>query len=237
MRIRTLIASDIRLYLEGMLRLLGEVERIELVAFATNAADAIEAAQHHQPDVVLLDMSMEQAYSVARHVGRHCKGAKIVAVCMPEAEVEVISCAEVGIAGYVPRSATLDEMLAAMETVMRGEVHCSPKVASFLFRRMATLSADRQRAGPVSGLTVRELQILRLLQQGMSNKMISRSLGIEPPTVKNHVHSILTKLGVHRRAEAVSLLHRYDRALGSESTLHGAHGVNLARNGSNDPDH
>src|SRR5262249_40052791 len=124
-----------------------------------------------------------------------------------ESEAEVLNCAEIGIAGYVTREASIAEMLAAVEATARGEVHCSPKIAGSLFRRIAKLSTERQSGGSSGGLTARESQILQLLQQGMSNKMISRSLGIELPTVKNHVHSILAKLGIHRRAEAISLLY------------------------------
>ena len=110
-----------------------------------------------------------------------------------------------GIAGYVTRDASLADMLLAVEATARGEVHCSPKIAGSLFRRIAAL--PRNGPPPPTSLTARESQILRLLQQGMSNKMISRSLGIELPTVKNHVHSILAKLGIHRRTEAISLLY------------------------------
>jgi DNA-binding NarL/FixJ family response regulator len=72
------------------------------------------------------------------------------------------------------------------------------------------MSMDRPRRSGKSALTTREAQILKLVQEGMSNKMISRSVGIELATVKNHVHSILVKLGINRRAEAISLLYQPD---------------------------
>jgi DNA-binding NarL/FixJ family response regulator len=126
---------------------------------------------------------------------------------MAEDEAEVLNCAQLGIAGYVTRDASIADMLAAVEATARGEVHCSPKIAGSLFRRIAALSTERSNGGAPNALTARESQILKLLQQGLSNKMISRSLGIELPTVKNHVHSILAKLGIHRRTEAISLLY------------------------------
>jgi DNA-binding NarL/FixJ family response regulator len=67
-------------------------------------------------------------------------------------------------------------------------------------------SHRRTKASPLAGLTTREIQVLRMMRQGLSNKVISRRLGIELSTVKNHVHSVLAKLGVHRRAEAVSFV-------------------------------
>jgi DNA-binding NarL/FixJ family response regulator len=121
----------------------------------------------------------------------------------------------VGVAGYVTRGASMDDVLEAIQAAARGEVRCSPRVAGFLFRHIASL-AKEQSPSPVqtSALTARESQILELLRQGMTNKMISRRLGIELPTVKNHVHSVLAKLGVHRRAEAM-LLFRDETRTGS----------------------
>ena len=80
-------------------------------------------------------------------------------------------------------------------------------------QHIAQRSGERSASDPLAGLTLREMQILRLLQQGLSNKMISRNLGIELPTVKNHVRNVLSKLGIHRRVEAMSFLHRQEQAV------------------------
>jgi len=205
--IRVALASDFRLYCEGLERMLRDTPGLELVASAACAADALLQIRSLTPDVLLLDMAMTDALSVARAVPRLSKSTRIVALGVPEAEEDVITCAEMGVVGYLSRSGSIQDAIAAIRAVARGEVHCSPKVASFLFRRIAALSGERVSPDPVAGLTVREAQILRLLQRGLSNKMISRQLGIELPTVKNHVHRLLGKLGVHRRAEAVSLIH------------------------------
>jgi two-component system nitrate/nitrite response regulator NarL len=208
MRIRVLVASHIRLYREALGRVLEQAtEQITLVGVAASAADAVEQVHRLTPDVALLDMAMSDAFSVARQLGRFGGASRIVALGMAENEAEVLNCAQIGIAGYVTREASIADMLEAVEATARGEVHCSPKIAGSLFRRIAALSTKRANGSAPSALTARESQILRLLQQGMSNKMISRSLGIELPTVKNHVHSILAKLGIHRRTEAISLLY------------------------------
>ena len=185
--------------------------QIVLVGVAASAADAVEQVHRLAPDIALLDMAMNDAFSVARQLGRDGGTSRIVALGMAENEVEVLNCAQMGIAGYVTREASIADMLDTVEATARGEVHCSPKIAGSLFRRIAALSTERANGSTPNALTARESQILRLLQQGMSNKMISRSLGIELPTVKNHVHSILAKLGIHRRTEAISL--HYGRAL------------------------
>jgi two-component system, NarL family, nitrate/nitrite response regulator NarL len=206
--IRVLVASHIRLYREGLERVLGELPEFTLVGNAGSAAEAIEQTQKLSADVALLDMAMSGAFSVAKAVARGGGPSKLVALGMPEDEAQVLSCAQIGIAGYVTRDGSVEDVVAAIKAAARGEVHCSPKVAGSLFRRIAAMSSDRSRRSGNGSLTAREAQILKLIQEGMSNKMISRTLGIELATVKNHVHSILVKLGIHRRAEAISLLYR-----------------------------
>lgn len=206
--IRVLVASHIRLYREGLERVLRELPEFTLAGSAGSAAEAVEQTQKLSADVALLDMAMSGAFSVAKELARVGGPSKIVALGMPEDEAQVLSCAQIGIGGYVTREGSVEDVIAAIKAAARGEVHCSPKVAGSLFRRIAAMSTDRPRRSANGALTTREDQILKLIQEGMSNKMISRTLGIELATVKNHVHSILVKLGIHRRAEAISLLYR-----------------------------
>jgi DNA-binding NarL/FixJ family response regulator len=209
MVVRVLLASDARVYREGLEKMLGEVEQIVVVGEATCAEEAAERVRRVEPDIVLLDMSMEDSFSAARQVARTSKTSRVVALGMQESETEVIRYAAIGIAGYVTRSGSMSDVVAAIDAVARGEVHCSPKIAGSLFRRIGVLSTTRRAStSPTTGLTTREAQVLRLIQQGLSNKVISRRLGIRLATVKNHVHSILAKFGVHRRAEVTSLADR-----------------------------
>ena len=213
--IRVLVASHIRLYCEGLERVLRESPEFALVGTACTASEVIEQTHKLDADVALLDMAMNGALAVAREVVRVGSRSKIVALGMPEDETQVLSCAQLGISGYVTRDGSVAEVVAAIKAAARGEVHCSPKIAGSLIRRIAALSTERLGRRPTTGsLTAREAQILKLVQEGMSNKMISRTLGIELPTVKNHVHSILGKLGIHRRAEAISLMYRPEGAGG-----------------------
>jgi two-component system, NarL family, nitrate/nitrite response regulator NarL len=206
--IRVLVASEIRLYREGLERVLRESPDLTLVGSAGSAAEAIEQTHKLGADVALLDMAMSGAFSVAKEVGRAGGPSKIIALGMSDDETQVLSCAQIGVAGYVTRDGSVEDVITAIKSAARGEVHCSPKVAGSLFRRIAAMSTERPRRTGNGTLTPREAEILKLVQQGMSNKMISRALSIELATVKNHVHSILVKLDIHRRAEAISLLYR-----------------------------
>jgi DNA-binding NarL/FixJ family response regulator len=211
--IHVVVASDIRLYREALEHAFREAGGLYLAGTASGAAETLESVTRLTPDIILLDMGMEDAFVVARHLPDASPGTRIVALGMHESETEIIACAEVGIAGYVSRGGSLSDAFEAVHAVARGELRCSARIAGFLFRHIATISHERASPTPTAILTAREAQILKLLQEGLSNKMISRSLGIELPTVKNHVHSLLGKLGVHRRAEAVSLTQRWQTPL------------------------
>ena len=203
--VSVLVASDVRLFREGLEQMLRAAPALRVIVSAVDATETIDRVTDARPAVVLLDMAMQSALAVARQIVRQSRETKVVALGMPEFETEVLSCAAVGVAGYITRNASMMDALDAIGAAARGEVHCSPRVAGFLFRHIASLARDGQTSATAPVMTTRESQILDLLCAGMTNKMISRRLGIELPTVKNHVHSILAKLGVHRRAEAMLL--------------------------------
>ncbi len=144
MAVRVLVASDAPVYCEGFERLFREFEQIEFVGAATCAAEAADCVRHIGPDIVLLDMSMEEAFSAARKVAKTSRSSRIVALGMPESESEVIRCAEVGIAGYVTRGGSVSDVVAAIDAVSRGEVRISPRIAGSLFRRVGALASRRR---------------------------------------------------------------------------------------------
>jgi DNA-binding NarL/FixJ family response regulator len=150
-------------------------------------------------------MSGRSATALARRLGDAAPGAALIALAIEDAPGSVASCAEAGVAGYVPRAASLAELRETVLHVARGESPCSPRAAAGLFRRVAALAAERDGRGPPAGLTRREVQVLDLLESGLSNREIAVRLSIAVPTVKNHVHHILGKLDVRRRGEAVAL--------------------------------
>ena len=122
---------------------------------------------------------------------------------MPESEQDVVACAEAGVAGYVTRDASIDDLVATIDSVVRGEALLSPTVGATLLRGVAAPAVgDRHDIG--ERLTAREWEVLDLVGEGLSNKQIAKRLEIETPTVKNHVHNILEKLDAHSRTEAAA---------------------------------
>jgi len=154
--------------------------------------------------VVLLDTAIPDNVWIVRALVAAVPGPKVVALAVPEVEREVLACAEAGVAGYVTREGSVEDLVAAVESVARGEMVISPRMAATLLQRVATLALEQSPAAIEARLTTREVEILDLIDQGLSNKEIARRLTIELSTVKNHVHNILEKLNVTRRGEAAA---------------------------------
>ncbi len=222
--VRVLIGCDIRLYREGLLDTLSRVEKLDIQDAVDSVGDLVSRADEVRPNVVLLDMAMPGSYSAVRTIHEAAPDGVVVALGVAETEQNVLSCINAGIDGYVSKDASLHDLVRTIESVARGEVLCSPRIVASLFREMA-------RRGPgMSGdagirLTSRERQILDLIDQYLSNKEIARALHISVSTVKNHVHNILAKHQVHRRADAAARFpHRSRTAprLGIDGTASGS---------------
>src|SRR5215210_6671047 len=213
--IRVLVVSGICLYREGLTQLLDDTEDISVVASANDVTEGIAAWKRldQPPDVILLDTLPADAELRIRTLVDELPDARVLALTVPNRESDIVVVAEAGIAGFVTSDASLSELVAAIESVARGETLCPPSVVAALMRRLASLARNWAEADPIEPLTMREREILELIDEGFSNKQIAQQLSIELPTVKNHVHHILGKLGVHRRTEAAALA----RAAGTRS--------------------
>jgi two-component system nitrate/nitrite response regulator NarL len=204
--IDVLVVAEIPLYREGMVCALGHGGRVHVLGTAASSQDALSRVRDLQPEVVLVDVAMDEGFDTVRAIGEATPEAKVVALAVSDTEADVIACAEAGASGYVPRDGTLDDLEAVVEGVARGEIMCSPRITASLLRRVGALAAELRGPSPNASLTAREAEVAELLDQGLSNKEIAQRLNIAVPTVKNHVHSILEKLHVHRRAEAAARL-------------------------------
>jgi two-component system nitrate/nitrite response regulator NarL len=197
------VISDVRLYREGLVRSLSRQPAVTVIGAADASPAAISEMIGHKPDVVILDVGGPGSFEFASAVNLHLTEVKIIAFAVSDVESELLACAAAGFAGYVTRDGSEADLISAIENTLRGELRVSPRMASLLFRQVAALSAQ-QAPGEPPALTQREGQILALVAQGMSNKEIARKVRIGSATVKNHVHSILEKLHVHRRGEAAA---------------------------------
>jgi two-component system, NarL family, nitrate/nitrite response regulator NarL len=205
-RIRVVVVSAGRLYREGLCEILGKRERIEIVGSAAVVADVAERVGEREalPHVILVDIGGRIQAGDLRRLAEQLPGVPLVAITVPDrAGDDIIAAAESGAVGFVTQEASLDELVEVLGSAARGEVVFTPQVAAVLLRHMSSLAHERTEAGR---LTDRELEILRLVDAGLSNKSIAARLCIELPTVKNHVHRIIEKLGVTNRMQAAAWL-------------------------------
>ena len=216
---RLLILGEVGVYREALARALAAVAGFEVVGVAADVEEALAVLGRVEADVLLLDTRMPEGADALRALAAAAPQVKLVALAVPEVEGEVIAFAEAGASAYVTLDGSMDDLASVVQSVERGEVLCSPGMAAGLFRRVAALSRERQLDPIEEKLTTRELDVLRLIEEGLANKEIATALSIELPTVKNHVHRILEKLNVHRRTEAAARARRQGLArLGAVET-------------------
>ena len=198
LQIKLFILGDVRLHREGLALQLAGFPNLRVMGTGI-LSDALQALRSTPADVALLDSLQLEIPAVVGTLRQVLRRLRIVAMGVREVESEVLACAAAGIDGYVRTDAAIGDVATVIESVMRDELVCSPKVAASLYYSIGSLGAD----GGAS-LTGRELEVVELMNRGLSNKEISLHLRIEACTAKNHVQNILQKLGVHRRGQAVA---------------------------------
>lgn len=200
-----LIVDDSKLYREYLASVIS-AHGVYPPSIAWDLPTLTAAVNETMPRIILLNMATRNSEMLLHHALNIGAGVRVIVMGMSEDdESDIVACAEAGVAGYFLRNESLDDLLLLMGKVAGGESLCSPKVSAILLRRLSTLASQRQRTTEDLDLTAREAQILGLLELGHSNKEIAEQLCIAVHTVKNHVHSLLTKLGVSTRAQAAAL--------------------------------
>ncbi|HYH78826.1 MAG TPA: response regulator transcription factor [Longimicrobium sp.] len=205
--VRVLVAASVRLYRDGIALGLERTPGVGVVGVACDAGEVLAAVRSGAADVVLLDVSMGGALPLVQGICRAYRELRVVAFAVDDDhEDAVMACVEAGVAGWVGRDGSLDDLVRAVLSAARGELVCSARVAALLSRRVAALTHNGRGASPPVQLTPRESEIAMLITRGLSNKHIARTLSVQLATVKNHVHNILEKLNVNTRGEAGALL-------------------------------
>lgn len=199
------MVSDLRMYRDGAAGALRELADVSTVATADSASTAVSGARRTRADVVLMDMSMRDALPAVRSLLASSPATRVVALGIDEGSSDVVTCAELGITGYLARNADLDEVRAALHAALRGEAWCSGRVAAELIKHISWQGKPRSGLQPLQ-LTRREQDVLTLVGSGLANKEIARALDLQLSTVKNHVHNLLTKLGATSRGELAGLV-------------------------------
>lgn len=209
--------------------LLGTRGSIECAGIAIDGDLALKqiAATTPPVDIALIDITARRALEMAQRVRRDRSPLRVVALGLDGDPREALTWAMAGAVGLVAHNATSEELVRALTGVARGEAPCSPVVISALLRAVGT-PAERTSGEPGMALTAREREVAELIAIGLTNKQIAASLQIEPGTVKSHVHSVIRKLRVSRRAQVAALVHREGAASIVDEAAQGVNGAPVA---------
>ena len=198
-RIRLLIADDHALILEGLAATIGRQDDMTVVAKASNGREAVELWKRYRPDVSLLDLRMPtlNGVGVIKEVRDLDVSARVIVQTIYDTDEEIYQAIRAGAKGYLLKDATLEELLDSIRRVHAGETCIPPALGAKLASRMSG-----------EALTGREVDVLKLLARGRSNKEIAADLFISETTVKTHMRSIFSKLDVMSRTEAIAAANR-----------------------------
>ncbi len=212
--IRMFIADDNRLLREGLASMLEQQQDIIVIGAAASGSEALEQIKDLRPEVALIDIGMpdKDGIEVTQTLHQDLPEVKVIILGMVDLTDEIMACIEAGAAGYVLKEGSFERLVETVRSVHRGESFCSPEMTASLFSRIAELAGERMPEIPKSSikLTGRELEIVNLIAEGLSNKEIAHRLFIATQTVKNHVHNILDKLQLLTRLEAVQYARERD---------------------------
>jgi DNA-binding NarL/FixJ family response regulator len=200
--VRVLIVDDQTLFRAGLSRLLNEDERVEVVGQATDGADAAKLAAKHKPDVVLMDLKMPvlDGIEATRQITEANPEIKVLVLTTFETDSQVIQALKAGASGYVLKDSSADAIVSSIVAVMSGEKVMASAVANRVLEMLTGTTTPKEF---YDGLTNREVEILKLLANGMANKQIAFRLKISEKTVRNHVSNTYEKLGIYDRSQAV----------------------------------
>jgi DNA-binding NarL/FixJ family response regulator len=205
--IRVVVADDQRVVRDGLVVLLGLCEGIEVVGAASDGAEAIVMAREHSPDVVLMDLRMPVLDGVA--ATREIVGgelARVVVLTTYADDESIFPALRAGASGYLTKDASAEEIEAALRAVYGGQTWLDPAAQARLVSALSegpALSLPEATSGRLDNLTRRELEVLALIGEGLSNQEIGDRLVLGQATVKTHVNRVFAKTGVRDRAQAV----------------------------------
>jgi DNA-binding NarL/FixJ family response regulator len=198
---RLLIGTSHRLYGELLAGALAREPGCEAEEVPGDSRELYIAVARHRPGMIILDACRPGALEEVRVLTQSDRRLRVLVLGLPETGEEVLAYAEAGMAAFLPPDAPFATLLDVLAGATRGELRCSPKLAGTLLQRVGVLSRRPAPPSAAPVLSRREREVAALVAQGLSNKEIAQQLHIGLSTVKVHVHNLLGKLGLQRRAE------------------------------------
>ncbi len=193
--IRVLIVEDHNVVRQGLVALLSVVEGLEVVGEAADGVEAIAAYRKSRPDITLVDLRLPKlsGVEVIQRIRMEAPHARLIVLTTYDGDEDIYRALKAGAKGYLLKGMTTQELIATIREVHAGKAHIPPAIAEKLAERMGT-----------EDLTPREAEVLEQIVNGKSNKEIATELAISEATVKTHINSLLSKLGVTDRTQAAT---------------------------------
>jgi DNA-binding NarL/FixJ family response regulator len=206
--IRVLLADDQRVVRDGLTLLLGLLPGVEVLGAACDGAEAVELAQRLRPDVVLMDLRMPRCDGVeaTRLLRERCPEIKVIVLTTYADDRSVLDALRAGARGYLTKDAGAAQIGETLRRVTSGQAVIDPAVAAHVIN---AITPDTALPPLPDALTPREIEVLTLIAEGLSNTEIARRLVISEATVKSHINRLLSKTGVRDRAQAVGYAYRH----------------------------
>lgn len=214
-RARLLLADDLPLFRRAIATLIDEQDDMEVVGQANNGVEAVELAQVLRPDIILLDVEMPvmDGVTAAARLREVVPEAKVLMLTVVDDDETLFGAIRVGAHGYLLKDLHPDDLFAMIRSAMRDESPVAPTLVGRLLSALRETRAEVAESIDDVALSPRELEVLRLVADGLSNKEIGVSLSITEGTVKNHVHNALAKLGMDNRIQAAAYIVRQGLSL------------------------
>ncbi len=208
--LRVVIADDQRVVREGLSLMLGLLDGIEVSGVAADGEEVLELVASRRPDVVLMDLRMPRLDGVeaTRRLAESDPGVGIVALTTYADDETVIAALQAGARGYLTKDAGAEELLAAIRRVAAGEAALDPAVQRHLVAAVAGAEEAASEPELPDQLTPREVEVLRLIADGLSNAEIAERLVVSAATVKSHINHLFAKIGARDRAQVVAYAYR-----------------------------
>lgn len=208
---RVLLADDLPLFRQAIAQLIDAQDDLEVVGQAPNGLLAVEAAVELRPDVVLLDVEMPvmNGIEAARRLRAELPDVRIVMLTVNDDDTYLLDAVRLGVHGYLLKDLAPAELFDMIRAALRNENPVSPALVGRLLTAIREGEAPKAKAGEGPVLSQRELDVLRLVADGLSNKEIGVRLSITEGTVKNHVHNALAKLDMDNRIQAATYVVRH----------------------------
>jgi DNA-binding NarL/FixJ family response regulator len=201
---RVLLVDDHDLFRAGLRNLL-EDQGLQIIGECTNGTDALRAVRELAPDVVVMDLNMPGISGVeaTRQISMIAPLTRVLVLTISDQDADVMDAILAGACGYLLKDASITDLLHGIRSAAIGESLVSPAIASKVLQRVRASSASGREAEVIqSELSVREIEVLKLIANGKDNAMIAGELHISPKTVKNHISNILMKLQIENRIQA-----------------------------------